>query len=193
MKGIASTLATIWRLAIPYFYSEDRRAGRMLLAAVIAIELSLVAINVLLNQWNNRFYNALQDRNWDAFVSELLFFCVLAGCLHRARGLSALPQPVAPDPLAAMDDQGLSRRLARRRQPLSHAASRRRRRQPRPAHRRGHPDVRRAHAHHRHRAAQRAGDARLVRRHPVDAVGGGAAASVRQPSGTSPAIWSGRR
>jgi len=79
LKGIASTLATIWRLATPYFYSEDRRAGRMLLTAVIATELSLVAINVLLNQWNNRFYNALQDRNWDAFVSELMFFCLLAG------------------------------------------------------------------------------------------------------------------
>ena len=79
MKGIASTLATIWRLASPYFYSEDRWAGRTLLAAVIATELSIVAINVMLNQWNNRFYNALQDRNWDAFVSELLFFCILAG------------------------------------------------------------------------------------------------------------------
>ena len=78
MKGIASTLATIWRLAVPYFHSEDRRAGRILLIAVIATELSLVAINVLLNQWNNRFYNALQDRNWDAFVSELMFFCLLA-------------------------------------------------------------------------------------------------------------------
>src|SRR4051812_33066154 len=33
----------------------------------------------MLNQWNNRFYNALQDRNWDTFVSELLFFCLLAG------------------------------------------------------------------------------------------------------------------
>src|SRR5258708_20438394 len=76
---MASTLATIWRLAVPYFYSEDRRAGRILLIAVIAMELSLVAINVLLNQWNNRFYNALQDRNWDAFVSELMFFCILAG------------------------------------------------------------------------------------------------------------------
>jgi putative ATP-binding cassette transporter len=79
VKGIASTLATIWRLASPYFYSEDRWVGRILLAAVIATELSIVAINVMLNQWNNRFYNALQDRNWDAFVSELLFFCILAG------------------------------------------------------------------------------------------------------------------
>jgi putative ATP-binding cassette transporter len=48
------------------------------LGTVIAIELSVVAINVMLNQWNNRFYNALQERNWDAFVYELGFFCVLA-------------------------------------------------------------------------------------------------------------------
>jgi vitamin B12/bleomycin/antimicrobial peptide transport system ATP-binding/permease protein len=73
-----STLLTIWRLAIPYFRSEDRWPGRLLLAAVIGAELGLVAINVLLNEWNNRFYNALQDRNWDSFVRELLYFCVLA-------------------------------------------------------------------------------------------------------------------
>ena len=78
MKGIVSTLATVWRLAVPYFRSEDRLAGRTLLAAIVAIELSLVGIDVLLNQWNNRFYNALQDRNWEAFVSELTFFCMLA-------------------------------------------------------------------------------------------------------------------
>jgi vitamin B12/bleomycin/antimicrobial peptide transport system ATP-binding/permease protein len=72
------TLATIWRLARPYFVSEDRWAGRVLLGSVIAIELSIVAINVMLNQWNNRFYNALQERNWDNFVWELLFFCALA-------------------------------------------------------------------------------------------------------------------
>lgn len=77
MKGFVSTLATIWRLAVPYFRSEDRLAGRTLLVAIIAIELALVGIDVLINQWNNRFYNALQDRNWDAFVSEMLFFCVL--------------------------------------------------------------------------------------------------------------------
>ena len=81
MTGILSTLATIWRLAIPYFRSEDRWAGRVLLGAVLAMELSVVAVTVLLNQWNARFYNAVQDRNWDAFVSELMFFCLLAGSL----------------------------------------------------------------------------------------------------------------
>jgi vitamin B12/bleomycin/antimicrobial peptide transport system ATP-binding/permease protein len=78
VRRIISNLGVIWRLAAPYFRSEDRWAGRILLISIIAIELALVAIDVLINQWNNRFYNALQDYDWDAFVSELLYFCVLA-------------------------------------------------------------------------------------------------------------------
>jgi putative ATP-binding cassette transporter len=78
VNNIRSTLAIVWRIAAPYFRSEDRLAGRALLAAVIAIQLSLVLIDVLLNQWNNRFYNALQEKNWDGFVSEIGFFCILA-------------------------------------------------------------------------------------------------------------------
>jgi putative ATP-binding cassette transporter len=78
LTRLLSTLATIWRLAIPYFRSEDRWAGRALLGAVLAIELAVVGVTVLINQWNARFYNALQDRNWDTFVHELIVFCVLA-------------------------------------------------------------------------------------------------------------------
>ncbi len=78
MKSIRSTLATVWRIAAPYFRSEDKWAGRGLLAAVIAIELAIVGITVLINQWNSRFYNALQERDWDSFVSEIIYFSVLA-------------------------------------------------------------------------------------------------------------------
>jgi putative ATP-binding cassette transporter len=78
VKSLIATLATIWRLAAPYYRSEDRWAGRLLLGAVVAIELSLVAIQVILNEWYNRFYNTLQDRNFSAFVSAILFFCVIA-------------------------------------------------------------------------------------------------------------------
>ena len=78
MNKTRSTLAIVWRIAAPYFRSEDRLAGRVLLAAVIGIELSLVLINVLLNQWNNRFYNTLQEKNWDGFVREIGIFCLLA-------------------------------------------------------------------------------------------------------------------
>lgn len=77
MNGIGSTLKTVWRIAAPYFRSEDKWAGIVLLTAVIVIELATVGINVLLNSWNNRFYNALQERNWDSFVSEIIYFTVI--------------------------------------------------------------------------------------------------------------------
>ena len=79
MRGIISTLAVVWRIASPFFMrAEDRWPGRILLAAVIAIELSLVGLNVLFNQWNAQFYNALQNRDWSDFVYYLSYFCVLA-------------------------------------------------------------------------------------------------------------------
>ena len=78
MNNTRSTLATVWRIAAPYFRSEDRLAGLTLLAALIVVELALVAIDVLVNQWYNRFYNALQEKNWDTFVWELGVFTVLA-------------------------------------------------------------------------------------------------------------------
>ena len=81
MKNIGSTLATVWRIAAPYFRSEDKWAGRALLAAVIAAELATVYLTVLLNHWNSRFYNALQEYNWDAFVAEIIYFSVLATAL----------------------------------------------------------------------------------------------------------------
>ncbi|HEV2628348.1 MAG TPA: ABC transporter ATP-binding protein/permease [Pseudolabrys sp.] len=78
MRGMLSTLATVWRIASPYFSSEDRWAGRILFAAVVAIELSIVGLTVLYNSWNNAFYNALQERNWNVFVYQLGYFCVIA-------------------------------------------------------------------------------------------------------------------
>ena len=78
MNNIRSTLATVWRISAPYFNSEDKWAGRSLLAAVIAIQLASVGTDVLVNQWRNRFYNALQEKDWDGFVRENIIFCILA-------------------------------------------------------------------------------------------------------------------
>ena len=81
MNNIRSTLAIVWRIAAPYFRSEDKWAGRGLLSAVIIIELALVGNDVLLNQWRSRFYNALQEKDWDGFVREIIVFSVLATVL----------------------------------------------------------------------------------------------------------------
>ena len=80
MNNIRSTLATVWRIAAPYFRSDDKLAGRTLLAAFVSTELTGVALDVLLNQWNNRFYNALQEKDWDSFVREIGVFSLLAAC-----------------------------------------------------------------------------------------------------------------
>jgi putative ATP-binding cassette transporter len=78
VNNIRATLAIVWRIATPYFRSEDRWAGRGLLAGVIVIELATVGMDVLFNQWRNRFYNTLQEKNWDGFFHETLVFTVLA-------------------------------------------------------------------------------------------------------------------
>jgi vitamin B12/bleomycin/antimicrobial peptide transport system ATP-binding/permease protein len=78
VNNIRSTLAAVWRIAAPYFRSEDKWAGRGLLAAVIALELGGVFLTVQLTRWNNTFYNALQERDWDVFTYQLGYFAVLA-------------------------------------------------------------------------------------------------------------------
>jgi putative ATP-binding cassette transporter len=57
---------------------ETHGCCELLFRSLVAVQLSLVGIAVLLNAWYNRFYNALQERNWDAFLNQLLYFCVLA-------------------------------------------------------------------------------------------------------------------
>jgi vitamin B12/bleomycin/antimicrobial peptide transport system ATP-binding/permease protein len=55
----------------PYWSSEDRWAARGLLLGVVLLTLGMVYLTVLLNQWNNAFYSALQDKNLAAFRSQL--------------------------------------------------------------------------------------------------------------------------
>ena len=57
---------------------------------MIAIELALVAIDVLINQWHNRFYNALQDKDWDSFVWEIWCFRALATSWSCSRSISSI-------------------------------------------------------------------------------------------------------
>src|SRR5262249_21267569 len=78
MWSIRATIRQLHGLALPYFRSEDRWAGRGLLAAMLGIELASVGITVLLNAWNARFYNALQQLDAAAFARELALFSLLA-------------------------------------------------------------------------------------------------------------------
>ncbi len=56
-----------WRLMSSYWHSQEKWKARGLLAGVIALTLGQVYMLVLLNGWNNDFYNALQQRAFDSF------------------------------------------------------------------------------------------------------------------------------
>lgn len=78
MRAIRSLLADVWRLSIPYFRGEDRWRGGALLAAIIALEVGWVYVIVLINEWNAVFYNAIQEKNYPAFVHQLWIFALYA-------------------------------------------------------------------------------------------------------------------
>lgn len=68
----------LWRLISPYWLGDQRWVGRGLLALLIGINLGLVYINVLFNEWYGRFYNALQGLDYPVFQEEILVFAGLA-------------------------------------------------------------------------------------------------------------------
>ncbi|HZP39447.1 MAG TPA: ABC transporter ATP-binding protein/permease [Methylomirabilota bacterium] len=78
MTRLRAVLHDAWTLIRPYWFSEDRWAGRGLLLVVVVLNLFLVYINVLLSQWYNLFYNSLQDKDVAAFGRLLLRFSWLA-------------------------------------------------------------------------------------------------------------------
>src|SRR2546427_13118367 len=77
MTALRQFLRDVWTLAIPYWFSEDRWPARGLLAVLVAMNLGLVYLNVLVNRWNNAFYNTLQDKNYGAFTHQLSGFISL--------------------------------------------------------------------------------------------------------------------
>ncbi|MBF8288084.1 MAG: ABC transporter ATP-binding protein [Candidatus Rokubacteria bacterium] len=79
MSRLRRLLENAWALTRPYWFSEDRWAAWGLLLAVITLNLGIVFINVLLNKWNNTFYNSLQDKDYTVFVQQLFRFTWLAG------------------------------------------------------------------------------------------------------------------
>ena len=79
MSRLRRLLKNAWALTRPYWFSEDRWAAWGLLLAVVTLNLGIVFINVLLNKWNNTFYNSLQDKDYTVFVQQLFRFTWLAG------------------------------------------------------------------------------------------------------------------
>jgi putative ATP-binding cassette transporter len=69
---------SLWNILGPYWWSEEKWAGRGLLALIITLNLGLVYLTVLFNQWNRLFYNSIQNKDFESFKAQLARFSVLA-------------------------------------------------------------------------------------------------------------------
>jgi len=91
-----SFLSKLWVLARPYWFAEERQQvslmgytvmvkeawiARGLLAVIVGLSILVVYMSKLINAWNARFFNALQDKNAEAFWAELQYWVVLVALL----------------------------------------------------------------------------------------------------------------
>jgi putative ATP-binding cassette transporter len=88
-----SFVGKLWMLVRPYWFAQELQRlewrgygisvkecwiARSVLALTIALSLLIVYVSREINFWNARFFNALQDRNVEAFRTELIYWGVLA-------------------------------------------------------------------------------------------------------------------
>lgn len=71
-------LTGIWELTQSYWCSEEKKKAFFLLFAIICLTIASVYMMVLLNEWNNSFYSALQNYEKNEVFKQLLRFCGLA-------------------------------------------------------------------------------------------------------------------
>ena len=77
-EKVPTFLHDTWRLAKPYWSSEDKWWAWGLLIVLIMLNLGSVYISVRINIWNRDFFNAIQKFNWPAFKYQFTVFGILA-------------------------------------------------------------------------------------------------------------------
>ena len=70
-------LHQVWDLTKSYWKSEEKKKAYGLLLAIVVLNLGVVFVLVLLNEWNNSFYTALQDYAVDEIFHQLWRFTIL--------------------------------------------------------------------------------------------------------------------
>ena len=78
IRSFSFFIRQVWALAKPYFASNEKWKARGLLLAIVALNLGLVYMAVLFNDWNKLFYDALQEKNAAVFWTQLGRFSYLA-------------------------------------------------------------------------------------------------------------------
>ncbi|KAM1234839.1 hypothetical protein ACFX2J_004379 [Malus domestica] len=67
-------LRRFWKVAAPYWSSDDKVQARIRLAVVFALTLATTGISVCFNFLGRDFYNAIADKNQKQFTKQLLYY-----------------------------------------------------------------------------------------------------------------------
>jgi vitamin B12/bleomycin/antimicrobial peptide transport system ATP-binding/permease protein len=70
-------LRRFFAMAVPFFNSEERWTARLLGLGVLSLTMIQIGIAIRLNIWNRDFFNALEWRDWKAFLSQMWLFALL--------------------------------------------------------------------------------------------------------------------
>jgi putative ATP-binding cassette transporter len=77
-KRLHFVLREAWRIAKPYWFSEEKWSGVGLLVVVMVLNLAVVGLDVRFNYWRNTFYNTLQNLDESGFFYQIWVFFGLA-------------------------------------------------------------------------------------------------------------------
>ena len=94
MTHFAQDVRDIWRLAVPYFRRKapgeihlwligpvrmpENWIGIGLLACVVGLEVGASYMSKLINNWQEGFGDAIQQKDWHGFLWSLVVFCLIA-------------------------------------------------------------------------------------------------------------------
>ncbi|URD90066.1 SbmA/BacA-like family [Musa troglodytarum] len=73
-SDLKTLLKRFWKVAAPYWSSEDKVQARLRLAAVFALTLGTTGISVGFNFLGRDFYNALANKDQEQFTKQLLYY-----------------------------------------------------------------------------------------------------------------------
>lgn len=92
-------IAGLFHLITPYWNSEEKKSARLYLAGIITLTIAAVYMTLLLNEWFNSFYSALQNydsaqftagcsvsRDWPSPISPLRYTATTCSSAWRSAG-----------------------------------------------------------------------------------------------------------
>ncbi|KAI3466282.1 hypothetical protein Pfo_022945 [Paulownia fortunei] len=74
VPDVQTLVRRFWKVAAPYWFSDDKIEARWRLAAVFALTLGTTGISVGFNFLGRDFYNALANKDQEQFTKQLLYY-----------------------------------------------------------------------------------------------------------------------